>query len=83
MQQAGIEQKFNDGGSATGPEHVLGYVLSARSQIGNVWSAAGDASDIVEIEVNSRFVRHRRKMKRRVRRSSGRCDIGGGIFECL
>ena len=77
------EQRLHQDRDAAGLEHVLGDVAATRLQVGDVGRTLEDLGHVEEVELDADLVGHGRQVQRRVGRTTGGGDDGGGVLERL
>ncbi len=83
VQQAGIQQLLDDHGDAADIVEIERHVLSARLEVGDIGRLLEDLGDVVQVELDAAFVRHRRQMQAGIGRAAGGGDHDGGVLEGL
>ncbi len=80
---AAVQQGLHQHRHAAGFVHVLGHVLSARLEVGDVGRFLENLAHLQKVEVDSRFVGDRRQVQAAVGRPAGGGNDHGGVFQRL
>ena len=80
---ATFDQRLDDDRHTADLEQVLGHVLPAGLEVGDVGRVAEDVADIVQVEVDATLVGNGRQVQAGVGRTTGRRDNAGRVLQRL
>ncbi len=83
MDEALIEQGLHQHGHAAGLAEILGDILPARFERGDIGCLLEDLGNIAQLELHPALMRHGRQVQRGIGRPAGRGHHDGGILESL